>query len=88
MEFHVDIVRARAEGPLRAVLPIESTDRFDPFLILHEQGPVIYRPGEAIGFCYHPHAVSRPSTISSTANNTTAIRAAARASSVQAVCSG
>jgi redox-sensitive bicupin YhaK (pirin superfamily) len=40
---------------LRAVLPHEGTAYGDPFLVLHEQGPVAYPPRRAIGFPDHAH---------------------------------
>jgi redox-sensitive bicupin YhaK (pirin superfamily) len=40
---------------LRAVLPHEGTARYDPFLVLHEQGPITYPPLGAPGFPDHPH---------------------------------
>ncbi len=55
MDFDIRAVRGAPGNPLRAVLPVEGTDRFDPFLVLHEQGPVYYALGEAIGFEDHPH---------------------------------
>jgi redox-sensitive bicupin YhaK (pirin superfamily) len=55
MSFEIHTVRGEEGNPLRAVLPIEGTDRYDPFLVLHEQGPVTYRPGRAVGFTDHPH---------------------------------
>ncbi len=35
--------------------PTRGLDRFDPFLLLDEMGPVDYRPGEAVGAPDHPH---------------------------------
>jgi redox-sensitive bicupin YhaK (pirin superfamily) len=55
MIFTILPVRGEPGSPLRTVLPIEGTDAFDPFLVIHEQGPVSYGPGEAIGFDDHPH---------------------------------
>jgi redox-sensitive bicupin YhaK (pirin superfamily) len=55
MSFEIHAVRGEEGSPLRAVLPVEGTDRYDPFLVLHEQGPVTYRPGRAVGFTDHPH---------------------------------
>jgi hypothetical protein len=46
MSFEIHSVRSEEGTSLRAVLPVEGTDRYDPFLVLHEQGPVRYGPGE------------------------------------------
>jgi redox-sensitive bicupin YhaK (pirin superfamily) len=55
MKAAVYPVESEGRSPLRAVLPEEGTARFDPFLVFHEQGPVVYRPHEAVGFPDHPH---------------------------------
>jgi redox-sensitive bicupin YhaK (pirin superfamily) len=55
MPFDIFSVPSTPGSPLRAVLPEEGTNRFDPFLVPHAQGPVRYAPGEAIGFDDHPH---------------------------------
>jgi redox-sensitive bicupin YhaK (pirin superfamily) len=55
VELETFVVRSERGSPLRAVLPHEGTARYDPFLVLHEQGPVAYPPRGAIGFPDHPH---------------------------------
>jgi redox-sensitive bicupin YhaK (pirin superfamily) len=53
-ELEIHPVDAR-QVAFRRVLPEVKIGRFDPFLVLHEQGPIHYAPGEAIGFPDHPH---------------------------------
>jgi redox-sensitive bicupin YhaK (pirin superfamily) len=55
VEVEIYPVRSERRSPLRAILPEEGTARFDPFLVVHEQGPVSYPPHRAIGFPEHPH---------------------------------
>jgi redox-sensitive bicupin YhaK (pirin superfamily) len=40
---------------VRRPLPTAGIDLVDPFLLIDEMGPVVYRPGEAVGAPDHPH---------------------------------
>lgn len=40
---------------VRRPFPTQTLNFADPFLLLDEMGPVIYRPGEAVGAPDHPH---------------------------------
>jgi redox-sensitive bicupin YhaK (pirin superfamily) len=40
---------------VRRPLPSADLELADPFLLIDEMGPVVYRPGEAIGAPDHPH---------------------------------
>ncbi len=40
---------------VRRPFPTNGLDMVDPFLMLDEMGPVVYRPGEAVGAPDHPH---------------------------------
>jgi quercetin 2,3-dioxygenase len=35
--------------------PVQGTLQIDPFLLIDEMGPVVYKPGEAVGAPDHPH---------------------------------
>ena len=40
---------------VRRPFPTSELNAFDPFLLIDEMGPVIYKPGEAVGAPDHPH---------------------------------
>jgi len=41
--------------PVRRPFPVRNLSQVDPFLLLDEMGPVVWKPGEAIGAPDHPH---------------------------------
>lgn len=41
--------------PVRRPFPTRGLELVDPFLLLDEMGPVVWKPGEAIGAPDHPH---------------------------------
>ena len=49
------IAREGGGFPIRVPFPAPGLSYFDPFLLIHEMGPVIYGPGEAVGAPDHPH---------------------------------
>src|ERR1700722_3765164 len=40
---------------VRRPFPTTGVGEIDPFLLIDELGPVVYRPGEAVGAPNHPH---------------------------------
>jgi len=53
----VHAIRQREGGGfmVRRPFPTAGLDHLDPFLLLDEMGPAVYRPGEAVGAPDHPH---------------------------------